>query len=421
MRRRFFDYYYQGLMSSNMRIVYLHQYFNVPSDSGGTRSYEFARRMVGRGHEVHVLTSDRQGLQSQSIWTQREVAGIYVHRIGVPYDNNMSFYRRIWAFIVFALRAARRSRAVNPDVIFATSTPLTIFIPAYFASLFRRTPIVFEIRDSWPTVPIELGYLRNPFLIGLARLLERFAYCRARHIIALSPGMADDARRHGARKKPITVIPNSADIDLFTVPSSVGKTWRSKNDIPADALLVVYTGTFGRANGVDYLVDLASEVAKQLPNVVFALIGGGSEKKDVTAKAKAANLLGSTVRILPTVAKNEVPSVLSAATVSTSIVTNNRVMENNSANKFFDSLAAGRPIAINHGGWQADLIQKHKLGVVLNAGSIERDSAVLVSLLSDQEKLAQSSRNAHELAGESFARDALATELIEILEAVGRK
>lgn len=37
-----------------MRVIYLHQYFNTPDMSGGTRSYEMARRLVAMGHQVDV-------------------------------------------------------------------------------------------------------------------------------------------------------------------------------------------------------------------------------------------------------------------------------------------------------------------------------------------------------------------------------
>jgi hypothetical protein len=41
-------------------------------------------------------------------------------------------------------------------------------------------------------------------------------------------------------------------------------------------------------------------------------------------------------------------------------------ISDNSANKFFDSLAAGRSIAINYGGWQAELLSSTRAGVVLD-------------------------------------------------------
>ena len=43
-----------------MRIIYLHQYFVTPAMAGGSRSYEMARRLAARGHEVHVVTTDQQ-------------------------------------------------------------------------------------------------------------------------------------------------------------------------------------------------------------------------------------------------------------------------------------------------------------------------------------------------------------------------
>ena len=62
-----------------MRILYLHQYFNTPEMSGGTRSYEMARRMVAEGHEVHIITSRREGESNSYNWEQEIVDGIHVH------------------------------------------------------------------------------------------------------------------------------------------------------------------------------------------------------------------------------------------------------------------------------------------------------------------------------------------------------
>jgi hypothetical protein len=39
-----------------MHILYIHQYFTTPLGFTGTRSYEFARRCVAKGHKVTMLT-----------------------------------------------------------------------------------------------------------------------------------------------------------------------------------------------------------------------------------------------------------------------------------------------------------------------------------------------------------------------------
>ena len=108
-----------------MKIVYLHQHFRTPEMSGGTRSYEMGRRLVAAGHEVHVITADASGRRGAR-WEVREVAGMRVHSLAVPYDNTMTPMRRIVAFLHFALFAGFRAGRVRPDLIFASSTPLTI-------------------------------------------------------------------------------------------------------------------------------------------------------------------------------------------------------------------------------------------------------------------------------------------------------
>ena len=40
-----------------MKIIYLHQYFKLPSESGGTRSFDLARGFIKLGHKVEMITS----------------------------------------------------------------------------------------------------------------------------------------------------------------------------------------------------------------------------------------------------------------------------------------------------------------------------------------------------------------------------
>ena len=148
-----------------MRIVYLHKYFVTPEMPGIVRSYEMARRLVAMGHEVHMVTTD-QRLDAEAAkrpaWRVTNEAGIHVHWTAVPYDNTQAYGDRLRAFLTFAWRAARKAIELRGDVIFATSTPLTIAIPALLATWRTRRPLVFEVRDLWPAVPIAIGAIRKP-------------------------------------------------------------------------------------------------------------------------------------------------------------------------------------------------------------------------------------------------------------------
>src|SRR5262245_12769025 len=110
---------------SMMRIIYLHQYFNTPAMSGITRSYELGRRLVRMGHEVHVITTQRDEGHDDRGWRRTEAAGMHVHWCPVPYSNHMAFKDRIRAFAKFALLAGPKAAGLRGDVLFATSPPLT--------------------------------------------------------------------------------------------------------------------------------------------------------------------------------------------------------------------------------------------------------------------------------------------------------
>lgn len=399
-----------------MRITYLHQYFNTPQMSGGTRSYEMACRFVAAGHEVHMVTSSREENNNASGWVEEIIDGIHVHWLAVPYSNTMDFKGRILAFLKFAVSSGTKAYRIGGDVIFATSTPLTIALPAVYAKMRLRKPMVFEVRDLWPELPIAVGALKNLFLKKAAKWLERFAYKNADHVVALSPGMAEGVIKSGYPPDKVHIIPNSCDIDLFQVSQSEGQEFLNFHPKLQDGSLVLYAGTLGLINGVGYLVEIANAMLQIDPAVRFLVVGDGKEQDQIREKAVNAGILGKNLLMLPPVPKSEMPRLLSAATISTSFFIDLPEMWNNSANKFFDSLAAGRPIMINHEGWQADLIREIGAGIVVPPDNADQSARVLHTFLSDPEKVTKAGQAAFQLAKTRFDRDDLAGELLGILQ-----
>ena len=399
-----------------MKILYLHQYFNTPAMAGGTRSYEMGRRLVAWGHEVHMITTDRDGrFPKDKIWHETEEAGIHVHWTPVPYGNAMPYNERIKAFFAFSWRAARRAVALGGDIVFATSTPLTIAIPGVYASKRLGIPMVFEVRDLWPEVPLALGALRNPVTIKTARALERFAYKNSSKIVALSPGMKDGIVKTGYPAEHVAVIPNGSDVEFFDFLSSVGEELRRKTPWLGDRKLVVYIGTLGKVNNVSYLVDVAVEMAKLDPKIAFLVIGDGQEKKYIKDKAINSGVFNDNFYMMDPIPKNEVPKWMSAASVATSFVDQVKELEINSANKFFDTLAAGKPIAINYGGWQADIIDKYRNGCQLDPNDTFGAAKILFYFINNENQLLAASMASKKVARELFDRNMLAKQFESLL------
>ncbi|QVL35749.1 glycosyltransferase family 4 protein [Aminirod propionatiphilus] len=350
-----------------MKILYLHQYFNTPAMAGGTRSYEMGRRLVAWGHEVHMITTDRDGrFPKDKIWHETEEAGIHVHWTPVPYGNAMPYNERIKAFFAFSWRAARRAVAIGGDIVFATSTPLTIAIPGVYASKRLGIPMVFEVRDLWPEVPIALGALKNPLTIAAAEWLEGFAYRNAARVVTLSPGMMEGVIKKGVVPDRVTMIPNGCDIDLF---QNVTSKWRPEGVDDSD-FMAIFAGAHGLANGLDALLDAAVELQKKGANKIkVVLIGNGAIKKSLQKRAKKENL--KNVIFCDYVSKNRLVGLFASADLGLQILSNIPEFHyGSSPNKFFDYIASGLPVLINYPGWLDEEVKKNKIGISCSENSI---------------------------------------------------
>lgn len=404
-----------------MKILYIHQYFETPSTAGGTRSYEMARRLVAMGHEVDLITSDRTAAAGAAARTTI-VAGIRVHWIPVAYSNKMGFLRRMMSFIIFALRASLAGIRLRSDLIYATSTPLTVCIPAVAVRWFRGTRIVFEVRDLWPAVPIAMGILRGRISIGLARWLERFAYGHSARVVALAPGMREGVISTGYDERRVHVIPNGADLDVFGAPNDQHNNSEFSPDstlaFGGKEQLIVYAGTLGLANGAAYIVRLAHAIMIAAPDcrIHFAVIGEGKERAAIEALAQELGVHGERVRFLGSMPKVQVALWLqrSSATIMTydgpSIVYRDSV-----SNKFFDSLAAGRLVLANFIGFSTAIAAREGAGMILSRNDLHAAASAIISLFCNPDRMRQMNQRAMQVGITLFHRDELAKDLNRVL------
>lgn len=388
-----------------MKITYIYQYFVTPEMAGGSRAYEMARRLVADGHEVNLITSSRDRSWKGG-WRTTSEAGIRVHWYPVAYSNYMSVAQRMWAFLRFAWASTLKAASLKSDLVFASSTPLTVAIPAVFSSRRQKCPLVFEVRDLWPEVPIAAGELRGPAKVWLARWLERFAYRNSEQIVALSPGMAEGVIASGIEPNRVHVVPNSCDLERFQPDAEKARRFHAAHPEVGEGKIILYPGTIGRLNDVSYLVDLAQSCSVLKSDIRFVVLGEGAEFELVKEKARSCGVLGRNYFQYGRVAKEAVVDAFAASTMAVSLVADIPEMEMNSANKFFDSLAAGRPVAINYGGWQADLIQEHGVGLVVGR-DVAAAAEALVKYLSCNSRVSDAGLAARELAERTFSRDLL--------------
>ncbi|MBC6821803.1 glycosyltransferase family 4 protein [Corynebacterium sp. LK33] len=391
-----------------MRITYIHQHFVLPGEPGGSRPYEFARRMAAAGHEVTMICGRDEAMD-------KTVDGIHVRRLAIPYRNEMSKRERIVSFLNFLVRASAVAARVPADVIYASSTPLTVAVPGIVAKFTQRTPLVAEIRDLWPEVPIKLGYLNNPVAIFLAKQLEKAFYAASSEVVALSPSMADGVKEV-APKKRVTVIPNASDFERFDVPAEQRAAFRKEQGW-GDDVVAVYAGGFGMSYQLEWLVDLVAQLRRDgVENVRFVLLGQGSDSDALYQRAENAGL-NADAMFLGRQPKEDVAKYVSAADIALSPLRDDPCLEGNSLNKVFDAMAASRPVVFNHGGWLEEAATEHDAGWRLSR-DIPTAAKRFAEIISDRDELRAAGQRNRELGEKRFARDSLYNQLIEVLNRV---
>jgi lipopolysaccharide/colanic/teichoic acid biosynthesis glycosyltransferase/glycosyltransferase involved in cell wall biosynthesis len=402
-----------------MKILYVHQYFATPSGSAGTRSYELGRALVRAGHQVHIVCASGEradtGLSGPHVNGRRDgvVDGLQVTEFALGYSNADSIATRARKFVVYALRAIGVALTERYDLIFATSTPLTAALPGIAAKVFRRKPFVFEVRDLWPELPRAMG-MKNPWALGAMSVLERSAYAAADRVVALAPGIAEGVARTGYPLGRIETVPNACDLPLFdgAEPVPPSQVWPDR--IGAGDFVAVFAGAHGRANGLDAVVAAARELeARGRTDIKLLLIGTGSEKPRLEVEAAGV----STLVFADPINKTKLASVLRGADLGLQILADVRAFyRGTSPNKFFDYLAAGRPVLINYPGWLAEYVQGEQCGWVVPPGRADLFADALIEAADHRDEAQARGRRARALAERDFDRERLAGRFVALLQ-----
>jgi glycosyltransferase involved in cell wall biosynthesis len=328
--------------------------------------------------------------------------------------TSQGYARRLAGFGGFAAAASAAAvRLPRPDVVFATSPALTVAVPGLVAARRHRAPLVFEVRDLWPRAPIEMGALRNPAARALARGLERAAYRGSTHVVALSPGMRDGVVAAGVDPSEVTMIPNAADLDLFSPDVDPGPLRDQLGG--GDRFVCSYFGTMGEANDLDQVVRAAALMRDRGEGgVTFALQGEGKRRPALEAEVRRLGL--ENVVLLPAGDKASAARLAAASDACLTVFKDVPVLATNSPNKLFDTFAAGRAAIVNTAGWQRELVEEHDAGLFARPGD-PADLAAQVTRLRDDRALARRMGvNARRLAETRFDRRLLAGQLLEVLE-----
>ncbi|WP_404466670.1 glycosyltransferase family 4 protein [Planococcus rifietoensis] len=405
-----------------MKILVLHQYFLGKNDPGGSRFNQFVKYWEQQGHEitvvagtVHYATGEKEE-QYKGKWVVKEQysPNVQLVRTYVSESYNKSFLGRLWGYFSFTFSSlyAIMFKVKKHDVLVVTSPPLFVGITGILAKVFKRTPMVFEIRDLWPESAIDTGVLTNKLIIKIAYLVEKLSYRFADKINVLTPAFRQTLiSKKGIESEKISFIPNGADLDIFQ--PGVKENWvRDKYELNGK-FVITYMGAHGVANHLESLLNLSEELASH-EDIVILLIGDGMRKKALMEEAEKRKL--KNIKFIESQPKSKIPDFCNASDICTAVLKKVDTFKTVYPNKVFDYMSCAKPILLGIDGVARELIEESKSGYYVDPENPQEFAEKILKLKDDLSLCKELGENGLKFVTQNFSREALAKQYINVLE-----
>jgi glycosyltransferase involved in cell wall biosynthesis len=399
-----------------MRILWVAQWF--PPDLGAlpARITEMANVWVEEGHDVTVLTAfphhplgevpPQYRGRAVVIEQWGKVRVIRCWLLAMP---NRRMWQRTICQLSFGVTALVLGiwRTGRPDVVLVSSPPFFTIPAAWLMARLRRRPFVFEVRDLWPAVFVEMGVMKRGLAYRILESMERFFYRVADRVVVVTRAFREDLAARGVDRAKIEVIPNGADLDIYT--RDVEPRYRQVLG-GTNKILVTFVGTHGVATGLDQILD-AAQLLLEDPRFAFAFVGEGAERDRLMAAARARGL--SNVVFHHAVAKEDVPYVYASSDVCIVCLKPVLFLEKFIPSKIFEIIASGRPVIAALAGEAAEIVREAG-HIVVPSGDAEAIARELRALAGDEVRIAEMVRKGRGYVAEYFDRRMLARRYLRM-------
>lgn len=407
-----------------MNILLLHQYFLEEDDPGGSRWNELTRMWTDAGHQVTVLAgmmhangSEKRPEYKGHYFRKKAQGAVTVWRCHVSESYNKNFLGRLWGYFSFmfsALWAGLFKAKGKFDVVVVTSPPLFVGASGWLISVFKRIPLVFEVRDLWPESAIDTGVLKNGLIIKLAYWFENFIYRKAKLINVLTPAFYKTLR--DVKKVPenkLIMIPNASDFSLSErlLETFDAADFRKSHDLEG-RFVITYVGAHGVANHLEQVLQAGK--ALEDTNVLFLLIGQGMEKERL--KKLAAEMDVKNVRFLDPVPKAEVFKYILASEMGASVLKKVDTFKTVYSNKTFDYMSCKKPILMAIDGVSRELVETAGAGSYVEPENIGEYNRIIRQYLQHPERAVAEGISGYQYAKGNFDRSVLAQKYLSAIK-----
>lgn len=413
-----------GGICKRMNIAAICHYFSPEVGAPSARIHEMARVWAAEGHSVTVVTNFPNhptgriydGYRDEKFMVE-VIDGITIVRCRTYATPNCGILKKTFAHLYFMVMAVVQGgpNIKGADVIMVSSPTLFSVVSAWWLASRMKIPYVFDVRDLWPGIFVELGVLKNRLVIWTLERLELFLYRKASGIVTVTRAFAEDIRGRGISGSKIHFIPNGVDIVRY-LPMEKDASLGARLGL-AGKFNVLYCGAHGISQALKSIVD-AADVLQGEGDIHFLFVGDGAERDAVMAHASSLRL--KNVTFLPSQPKDEIPAFYNLADVCLVPLRNIPLFKTFIPSKMFEMMGCACPIVASVEGECAEILRESGSAIIVPPENSGMAADAILKLKNDaglRRKMGEAGRG---YVMRHFDRDKLGRDYLDIFKSVVR-
>ncbi len=383
-----------------MKILIYSHFYPPETGAAAVRMKYFVKVLENISHNVTVINpvpnypNGKKDKGLKRFFYKAE--NVYYLPIYVPHKDStikrsisyLSYFVSSFLFTFFFVK--------KHEIIISSSPPIFTSLGAAFLSKIKGSHFILDIRDIWPDIGIQLGITKNPLVISILSLIEKYVTRVADSIIVTAKGDKLNLVKKGIPANKISVIYNGADTEIFNLYSQENKMYlRQKMGLPISKKLIVYFGSLNYGmNDIVTMAESLKRLSRIKSDIHFVLIGDGVHKKYLVNEIK--NYINvSQFGPLPL---KELSEIIAACDLS--LIPRKKIKTDTGGNipvKCFESWAAGLPVIISsiNGSEINEIVKKSEAGFIVPPGDPQILAEMIANVISrgDLQELGVKGRN----------------------------
>ena len=347
--------------------------------------------------------------------------GIAVHRHPLFVTANKGRLNRLRNLLSFAYSVGRYNRPLRegrarPDVVVASSPNFFCGVSGWLLARKYGAKFVFEVRDLWPAIFVQMGILKPGLIFNLLERLEMFLYRKADAVVTVTRSFARNIAGRGITPTKLDVVFNGvsdADVQQATNARLNGAATQLRAGLGISPLtkVVLYIGNHGEAQALTQVVDAARLLSRRT-DTVFLMVGSGAEKTKLQDYARGV----PNIQFLPSVPHAKVWEYYVMADINVVCLKNIPDFAMFIPSKMFEIMAAESCAVAGLQGEGAELMKESGCALVVESEAPERMAEAIAMLLDDPARRAQMAASGKAYVTQNFLHSRLAAQYLAIMQ-----